>query len=265
MQKAEIRNHLEVLSQNFNKESFIYDFLLSFGLSKTTITRLQKGDFNLSKVEGEVFHRRRIFFKEVQSEDLIKTIDLLSKDQNILKYQPRFILLTDYKTIVASDTRLKTNIEFDIEQLAEHVDFFLPLSGAEIYRVTTDNKADRDAAYRMGELYDLLISENEEWVKESSHQLNMFLARLLFCFFAEDTGIFDKSDVFTEALANNTREDGSDMDNFLTALFTKLNTPFGQGDFPNYLIDFPHVNGGLFKDQIACPKFSWKARQMLIV
>src|SRR5690625_610098 len=264
MKRTDIQQNLQELAQNIDKENFIYEFLLSFGLSKTTITRLKKGDYNLSKNEGEVFHRRRMFFKEVDSDQLLPTIDALSKDERILRHKPRFIVVTDYKNILATDTRLHTNAEFEIERLSEHVDFFLPLSGAEIYRVTSDNKADRDAAYKMGELYDLLIKENPEWVKEGSHQLNIFLARLLFCFFAEDTGIFTKENVFTEALANNTKADGSDVDEFLSLLFDKLNTSPSEGSFPSYLKDFPYVNGGLFREKITCPKFSIKARRLLI-
>src|SRR5690554_3978963 len=264
MRKTEIQQNLKELANNIDKENFIYEFLLAFGLSKTTITRLKKGDYNLSKNKGEVFHRRRVFFKEVDSDQLLPTIDALSKDDKILRHKPRFIVVTDYNTVLATDTRLHTNAEFEIERLDEQVDFFLPLSGAEIYRVTSDNKADRDAAYKMGELYDLLIEENPGWVKEGSHQLNIFLARLLFCFFAEDTGIFKKENVFTEALANNTRADGSDVDEFLSLLFDKLNTAPDKGSFPSYLKDFPFVNGGLFKEKITSPKFSIKTRRLLI-
>lgn len=264
MRKTEIQQNLQELAENIDKENFIYTFLLSFGLSKTTITRLKKGDYNLSKNKGEVFHRRRIFFKEVDSNQLLTTIDALSKDDKILRHKPRFIVVTDYKTVLATDTRKHTNVDFKITALAEHVDFFLPLSGAEIYRVTNDDKADRDAAYKMGELYDLLVEENPEWLKEGSHQLNIFLARLLFCFFAEDTGIFEKKNLFTETLANNTKADGSDVKEFLSLLFDKLNTASGKGSFPNYFTDFPYVNGGLFKEKITNPNFSPKARRMLI-
>src|SRR5690606_4423182 len=125
--------------------------------------------------------------------------------------------------------------------------------GAEIYRVTRDNKIDRDAAYKMGELYDLLVAENPDWLAGGSHQLNVFLARLLFCFFAEDTCIFDKESIVTEALANNTLADGSDVDNFLAELFRNLNTENEEGTFPSYLQGFPYVNGGLFKEEIQCP------------
>src|SRR5690606_22479950 len=145
--------------------------------------------------------------------------------------------------------------EFVIEELPQQIDFFLPLSGAEIYRVSNDNKIDREAAYKLGELYDLLVLENPDWIANGSHQLNIFLSRILFCFFAEDTGIFEQKSIFTETLANNTNEDGTDVDSFLNLLFKKLNTKSGEGNFPVYLQHFPYVNGGLFRDDITCPKF----------
>lgn len=264
MNKKDIHHHLSNLAENIDKENFIYDFLLSFGLSKTTITRLRKGDYNLSKVEGELLYKGKIFFKTEYQEELLTTIDNLTKDPRVKRSKPRIIMVTDFHTVVATDTRLHTNREFLITELADHVDFFLPLSGAEIYRVTSDNKIDRDAAYKMGELYDLLVAENPDWLAGGSHQLNVFLARLLFCFFAEDTGIFDKESIFTEALANNTLPDGSDVDSFLRELFRKLNTEKEEGTFSSYLQGFPYVNGGLFKEKIQCPKFSRKTRQILI-
>ncbi|QIG88243.1 class I SAM-dependent DNA methyltransferase [Chryseobacterium sp. POL2] len=267
MKKTEIQDKLKYIAQNIDGENFIYDFLLSFGLSKTTITRLKKGDYNLSKKEGELFYKGKIFFKIEKSDDLLHTIDEISKDEKIARQKPRFLFVTDFEKGVAIDTKKSLNKVFDLKDLGEleQVDFFLPLSGAEIYRVSNNNKADRDAAYKLGELYDLLVKENPEWVEKGSHHLNLFLSRLLFCFFAEDTGIFDTKNVFTEAMVNNTKPDGSDMHEFLDALFTKLDSnPDKKITFPDYLSGFPYVNGGLFRDTIECPKFSKKARQMLI-
>src|SRR5690606_12131716 len=264
MKKSEIKEKLVELVKHIDRNSFVYDFLSCFGLSKTTIARLRKGDYNLSKVDGELFYKGKIFFKVEESEKLIHTIDELGKDEKILKQKPRFIVVTDFEQVLATDTKLKTNKEFPIGELADQVDFFLPLSGAEIYRVSSDNKADRDAAYKLGELYDLLMVDNPDWVAQGSHHLNLFLSRLLFCFFAEDTGIFFVKSIFTETLANNTKSDGSDVDEFLSLLFKKLNTEKGKVELPSYLDDFPYVNGGLFRDEIECPSFSKKSRQILL-
>lgn len=262
MKPREIKDKLSAIVNNTDKENFIYDFLMAFGISKNAITRLRKGDSNLSKNEGEILYKNKIFFKEEVAENLLDAIDEASKDDKILKHNPRFIVVTDYETIVAVDVRLNANKRFSFSDLPEQADFFLPLSGAEIYKVSTNNKADRDAAYQLGRLYEILVNDNPDWLANGSHHLNLFLSRLLFCFFAEDTGIFDVESIFTETLVNNTNEDGSDVDQFLNTLFKKLNSK--TGDFPEYLHSFPYVNGGLFKDEIICPKFSRKARQILI-
>ena len=262
MKPREIKDKLSAIVNNTDKENFIYDFLMAFGISKNAITRLRKGDSNLSKKEGEILYKNKIFFKEEVAENLLDAIDEASKDDKILKHNPRFIMFTDYETVVAVDVRLKANKRFSFSELPEQADFFLPLSGAEIYKVSTNNKADRDAAYQLGRLYEILVNDNPDWLANGSHHLNLFLSRLLFCFFAEDTGIFEIESIFTETLVNNTNEDGSDVDQFLNTLFKKLNSK--TGDFPEYLHSFPYVNGGLFKDEIICPKFSRKARQILI-
>lgn len=262
MKPKEIKDKLATIATNVEKENFIYDFLMAFGISKNAITRLRKGDSNLSKKEGELLFKNKIFFREEVGENLLDAIDEASKDDKILKHNPRFILVTDYETIVAVDVKLKLNKRFSFGELSDHIDFFLPLSGAEIYKVSTNNKADRDAAYQLGRLYEILVNDNLDWLANGSHHLNLFLSRLLFCFFAEDTGIFELENIFTETLVNNTNEDGSDVNQFLNTLFKKLNSK--TGDFPEHLNSFPYVNGGLFKDEIISPKFSKKARNILI-
>ena len=114
-------------------------------------------------------------------------------------------------------------------------------------------------------LYDLLREENPNIYnsKEHIHHLNIFLSRLLFCYFAEDTEIFEKDSIFTNTLAQHTNDDGSDTHEFLNRLFERLNTLKKDG-FPAYLAEFPYVNGDLFKDTINIPIFSSKARKVLI-
>lgn len=270
MKKSEIADKLQLLSEELKTEvydntEFVYNFLLAFGLPKATITRLKKGDYNLSDKKGEVFHRRKLFFKAITDENPLLVIEEMGKDAKLKKYRPRFLMVTDFKTVYATDTKLKTNKEFEIDHLSEQVDFFLPLTGAEIYRVVTDTKADREAAYQLGKLYDLLVDENPDWIAGGSHHLNVFLARILFCFYADDTGIFDTKNCFTESLANNTQAEGSDTATFLDRLFQVLDTrKEDRKDLPTYLDAFPYVNGGLFKSHIDCPNFSHKTRKLLI-
>lgn len=265
MNAKEIEHNLQVIINNFSKEEFIYDFLIVYGISKTSITRLKKGDFNLSKNENEILYKKKIFFKVEDADKLLSTVDTLSKDESILKHKPRFVIVTDYKHLVAKDLKLGKNLDIEIEELPKYFDFFLPLAGSEVYKASNDNEADRNAAYKMAMLYDLLREDNPNIYnsKEHIHHLNIFLSRLLFCYFAEDTEIFEEDSIFTNTLVQHTSPDGSDTHEFLSRLFQRLNTLKKDG-FPAYLAEFPYVNGDLFKDTINIPVFSAKARKVLI-
>lgn len=265
MKSTEIQHNVQNVIDNFSKEDFVFDLLIAYGISKTSVTRLRKGDYNLSKVDGEILYKKKIFFKVEATGHLLNSIDEISKEERILKHKPRFAILTDHKQIVAKDLRLGKNLDIEIKELPNYFDFFLPLAGSEVYNATNDNEADRNASYKMASLYDLLIEENPEIYnsKESIHHLNIFLSRLLFCFFAEDTEIFDQESVFTNTLAQHTVENGSDTHSFLDDLFDRLDSESGKG-YPDYLAKFPYVNGGLFEQKVNSPKFNTKARKILI-
>jgi hypothetical protein len=239
--------------------------LFAYGISKTSISRLKSGDFNLSKVEGEILYKKKVFFKVEKSDRLLSATESVAKEERILKHSPRFVILTDYKNLVAKDLKLGKNLDIAIKDLPSHYAFFLPLAGSEVYHSTNDNEADRNAAYKMAQLYDLLITQNPSVYnsKESIHNLNIFLSRLLFCFFAEDTVIFDGDSIFTNTLYQHTNENGSDTHLFLNRLFERLNTENAKG-FPAHFSKFPYVNGGLFRDKVLSPIFTSKARKILV-
>jgi type II restriction/modification system DNA methylase subunit YeeA len=266
MTSKEIESNVRRIFEKFSKEEFIFNLLIAYGISKTSVTRIKNGDFNLSKVEGEILYKKKVFFKEEEPNKLLSTTETLSKEERILKHSPRFIIVTDYKTLAAKDLKTKKNLDVAFDELPKYFDFFLPLAGSEVYITKNDNKADRDAAYKMAELYDKLIEANQNVYnsKESVHELNIFLSRLLFCFFAEDTEIFEDDGIFTNTLAQHTLENGSDTHIFLTDLFSRLNSN-DNSLFPAYLAKFPYVNGGLFRDKINTPVFTAKARRILIV
>ncbi len=265
MNTTEIKYNVQNLIDNFSKEEFIFDLLVAYGISKTSVTRLKKGDYNLSKVDGELLYKKKIFFKVEASNKLLSSIEEIAKEERILKYQPRFAILTDYKHLVAKDLKLGKNLDIEIEELPNYFDFFLPLAGSEVYNASNDNEADRNASYKMASLYDLLIEQNPTIYnsKEHIHELNIFLSRLLFCFFAEDTEIFEQDSIFTNTLAQHTAENGKDTHTFLDDLFDRLDSEKGLG-YPDFLAKFPYVNGGLFNQKINSPIFTAKARKTLI-
>lgn len=261
MNVAQIENHLKLLVYSLDKESFIYNLLESYYLPKASISRLQKGSLNLSKVPGEVSWKKKLFFKEELKNDLHLTISSL-KDE--LKHNQRFVIVTDYKTLLAIDTLTKDQLDIPITDLPKYYDFFLPWAGMEKATHAAENPADVKAAEKMAKLFDEIKKDNPDTSTEFIHNLNIFFSRLLFCYFAEDTNIFEDNQ-FSHAVESHTAADGSDLDAYLNRLFWVLNTPNDKrGDIPNYLNAFPYVNGGLFREEIPCPKFTSKSRQLLI-
>lgn len=261
MNVAQIENHLKLLVYSLDKEAFIYNLLESYYLPKASISRLQKGSLNLSKVPGEVSWKKKLFFKEELKNDLHLTISSL-KDE--LEHNQRFVIVTDYKTLLAIDTLTKDQLDIPITDLPKYYDFFLPWAGMEKATHAAENPADVKAAEKMAKLFDEIKKDNPDTSVEFIHNLNIFFSRLLFCYFAEDTNIFEDNQ-FSHAVESHTRGDGSDLDAYLNRLFWVLNTPVDKrGDIPNYLNAFPYVNGGLFREEIPCPKFTSKSRQLLI-
>jgi type I restriction-modification system DNA methylase subunit len=261
MNISQIESNLNQLMNNFNQETFIYDLLAAYYLPKASITRLQKGNLNLSKVPGEISWKKKLLFKEEFNNDLHLTITDLKKEW---KHNQRFIIVTDYKNLLAIDTLTQDQIDIPLKELPKNYDFFLPWAGMEKATHAAENPADVKAAEKMARLFDEIRKENPDNSPEFLHQLNIFFTRLLFCYFAEDTNIFE-NDQFSHAIQSHTRSDGEDTAAYLNRLFWVLNTPTNErGDIPNYLSAFPYVNGGLFKEEIQCPKFNSKSRQILI-
>lgn len=261
MNIIQIEIKLKTLVNTLDKETFIYNLLESYYLPKASISRLQKGSLNMSKVPGELSWKKKLFFKEELKNDLHLTISSL-KDE--LKHNQRFVIVTDYKTLLAIDTLTKDQLDIPITDLPKYYDFFLPWAGMEKATHATENPADVKAAEKMAKLFDEIKKDNPDTSPEFIHNLNIFFSRLLFCYFAEDTNIFEDNQ-FSHAVESHTRADGSDLDEYLNRLFWVLNTPMDKrGDIPNYLNAFPYVNGGLFREEIPCPKFTSKSRQLLI-
>lgn len=258
---TQIEKNLQNLISNFNQETFIYDLLLAYGTPKASIARLQNGNLNLFKGPGVVNWKKKVLFKEVFGHDLQQALtDLKSQAVN----DQRFVIVTDYNVLVAWDTKTADTLEMEIMDLPKHLDFFLPWAGMEKAQYALENPADVKAAEKMARLYDEIKKDNPDNSPEFVHGLNVFLSRLLFCFFAEDTNIF-KDKQFTGAIASHTQADGSDLNSYLDRLFEVLNTSKDQSsDLPNYLIEFPYVNGGLFRQKHPSPVFTRRSRQVII-
>jgi hypothetical protein len=254
---TEVQENLAALSKSVKPESYIYDFLLCFGTAKASITRLKKKFESTS----EITSNGQILFKEgVGNLDQILTESLALR--SLKKNKIRFVIVTDYKTIFAHDIKSDDTIEIVIDELHYEFEFFLPLAGMERASLSTESVADAKAAEKMAKLFDLLKADNEIQTEEQIHSMNVFLSRILFCFFAEDTGIFQK-DQFTKAIGSLSQENGSDVHEVLKELFDILDTT-NRENCSNNFKSFPYVNGGLFADDLILPRFTVRSRRALI-
>lgn len=258
----------EITANKVNHDEFIYQLMAAYGHRKTTIGRIKSGERNLAKVQGEVRAKRHIYFKQSQSNCVLSDIDNMKKEPSVARDKIRFVIATDFSQFVALDTRTHDTLDIEFTELGKHFDFFLPWAGMEKAVYQGENPADVKAAEKMAKLFDLIKADNfDDENKDDTtalHNLNVFLTRLLFCFFAEDTGIFTRNQ-FSENLESKTKADGSDVDGYLNRLFEVLNTnKEDRGELPDYLAQYEYVNGGLFANTIASPSFSTKSRKMLI-
>ena len=262
MNITQIEENLQQLVKSDSKQEFIYEFLLAYGLPKATISRLKKGNLNLSKIDGEVSLKKKIIYKPVGSENLQPVLDALTET---VKHDQRFVLVTDFNDIIALDTKTQEKLDIDFAELPRHFDFFLPLAGIEKTQHRDENVADVKAAEKMAKLFDTIKKDNPDNSPEFIHSLNVFLSRLLFCYFAEDTGIF-KENQFTNALASHSIISGGDLKYWFNDFFNILNTPENKRSksLPAYLTGFPYVNGGLFMHELKSPRFSRRSRQAII-
>lgn len=265
MNIGQVEEKVKALVANVNHESFIYDLLDCYDKPKASITRLKivgKGSYNLSKNDGEVLWKKQVYFKSTNSDKLLSVIDEMKDADVVEKHQPRFIIAINQTHLLAIDTKTEDTLDVALAELNKKFDFFLPWAGLEKAQAQSENPADVKAAEKMAKLFDLLRDNNPAKTKQEIHAQNVFLSRILFCYFAEDTGIFE-SKLFTNHIASHTAEDGSDLDDYLGKVFDVMNQEHRDG-LPAYLTDFPYVNGGLFADKLPIPKFNRKSRAMLI-
>jgi hypothetical protein len=272
MNKTTLAKDIQKLSAKPVPEDFIFDLLLAYGLPKSSVTILKNGPRNMLSVGGEVNMKRQLFFRELRPDQDPLTVREEIREHSITERQ-RFIVLTDYVRFYGYDTKLDEALDCDFTDLADHYDFFLPWAGIEKTRHHDENPADVKAAERMAKLFDIIKKENPDDSPEFVHDLNVFLSRVLFCFFAEDTGIFPGKNLFSNGIGSQTVADGSDLKEYLTELFTvlDLNSEDRTGGSSErsrrvraHFLEFPYVNGGLFRDRIRVPDFSARSRRALI-
>ena len=162
---------------------------------------LRKGDTNRSDLPGGVLLQSNIHLAVCPAGETHATLGLLKASPQTAKAKAKFILATDGQTLEAEELSTGESIASEFPQLAEHIGFFLPLAGISTVREIKDNPVDIRATAKLNKLYVELLRQNPEWGADARrHDMNHFMARLIFCFFAEDTDIFDDRGLFTNTV-----------------------------------------------------------------
>lgn len=250
-------------------QDFIFELLAAYGIAQTSITRLRSGDYNRSSEDNVVIWRKRVwdtFLPHATEEELVAEVDATQSRPEVRRIQPRFFVARSDTHIAAVDARLGQTLNIKLADLAQHTAFFMPWTGAEKARTETASYIDRKVADQMAKLYDEIVATNPSLLNtdDGRADLNTFFSRLLFCFFAEDTGVFPTG-IFTNTISQLTITDGSDTAAFLDELFDLLDTAHDERKaVPSHFEPFGYVNGSLFARRISAPMFSRKARNIVV-
>ncbi|RDD99722.1 class I SAM-dependent DNA methyltransferase [Paracoccus pantotrophus] len=268
MNAVEIEEAISQLAeQPFDAAEFPYAFLLAFGNKDTTIKRLRAGSSNKSDLGG-VLQASNIHIKTCAEGEATATLRALRDSPATTRAKAKFILATDGVEFQAEDLTSGEAIIYPYADFPNHFGFFLPLAGITTVRAIRENAFDIKATGRLNRLYIELLKDNPEWgTATRRHEMNQFMARLIFCFFAEDTGIFAQETIFTRTIDTMSARDSSNTHEVIGELFRAMNTKpddrAAEG-IPRWADPFPYVNGELFSGTTEAPRFSRIARSYLL-
>jgi hypothetical protein len=265
---VEIEEAISLLAdQPFDAENFPYAFLEAFGNKETTIKRLRAGASNKSDLGG-VLQTNNVHIATCNTGQVTNTLTTLKKSPATAKAKAKFILATDGVDFEAEDLASGETVACAYKDFPDHFGFFLPLAGITIVRQIAENSFDIRATSRLNRLYVELLKDNPAWgTAERRHDMNHFMARLIFCFFAEDTDIFKGAGLFTDTIAQMSAKDSSNTHEVIGELFRAMNTKNEDREsarISRWADTLPYVNGGLFSGNMDVPRFSRIARSYLL-
>ena len=268
MNAVEIEEAISALAERpFDAEEFPYAFLEAFGNKETTIKRLRKGKSNKSDLGG-VLQTNNIHIATCKSGEVTKTLAALKASPATTRAKARFVLATDGDLFEAEDvTSDDPPIACSYADFPNHFGVFLPLAGITTVKQVRESSFDIRATSRLNRLYVELLKDNPDWgTAQRRHDINHLMARLIFCFFAEDTDIFNDG-AFTAAIETMSARDSSNTHEVISELFRAMNTRTAErarAATPRWADVFPYVNGGLFSGSTHVPRFSRIARSYLL-
>ena len=271
MNAVEIEEAVSRLADEpFDPEAFPFAFLEAFGNKATTIKRLQSksGGSNQSDLSGGILQRNNIHLKVCADGEVTATLTALRESAATVRQKAKFILATDGKIFEAENVVDGETVACDYPDFHDHFGFFLPLAGITTVKQIRENAFDIKATGRLNRLYVELLKDNPEWDgADRREELNHFMARLIFCFFAEDTNIFHSDGLFTATVAQMSDRDSLNTHEVLSELFRSMSTDIkarAAAQIRSWAEVFPYVNGGLFSGGVLVPRFSKIARSYLL-
>ena len=268
MNAVEIEEAISKLAeQPFDAKEFPYAFLQAFGNKETTIKRLRSGASNKSDLGG-VLQTNNIHIAVCPAGAVTKTLGELKASPATAKAKAKFVLATDGLDLEAEDLTSGEIVACAYPDFPDHFGFFLPLAGITTVKQIRESAFDIKATGRLNRLYIELLKDNPEWgTAKRRRDMNHFMARLIFCFFAEHTDIFLGDNLFTATIEQMSARDSSNTHEVISEMFRAMNvkpSDRASANLPRWANTFPYVNGGLFSDSIDVPRFSRIARSYLI-
>jgi hypothetical protein len=267
MNPVEIEEAVSSLAlEPFDATEFPFQFLRAFGNKETAIQRLRAGNTNQSDVAGALLQRGNIHIATCIAGAVDETLRALRESPKTASQKAKFILATDGEVFQAEDINGGGTVACAFADFHDHFGFFLPLAGITTVEQIRESSFDIKATGRLNKLYIELLKDNPEWAAQRE-AMNHFMARLIFCFFAEDTDIFVGEGLFSKTIEQMSARDASDTHIVMGEIFRAMDIKIADRDsagVKRYADAFPYVNGQLFSGSTECPRFSKVARSYLL-
>lgn len=255
--------------------NFPFRLMEAYSASRNEIAKLRM-KHPAGLMAADMVWPKKLLYRQADRGQVQSTIEtlkasLIGKNGKVAKSTPRFLMSTDGDEFLSVDLKTGETPAFDrLVDLPVNYDFLLPMFGVERYQPAPETVADVRAARHMAKFHDAIRDANPDWGDDRVHDLNLFMTRLLFCMFAEDTGIFPDK-LFLETLRREAVDvGGSDTKRVIEDIFLALDIADKgarrQKGVRSQRIaaDFPYVNGGLFRDHTDVPNFNRRARRLLL-
>lgn len=262
---VDIENGLEKLAkQNLSPVDYGKGLVALFAPTATT-KRLGTTKANTSDFENGILWREKLHYVPCKAGELNTVIEQVKTSDKTLKAKVRLVVVNDGLNILVFDRKYNELTDCTIETVKDEPQLFLPLTGQEGFRREEENEVDIKATGKLAKLYDALIEKNPDWLEDDKrHVLNHFITQVIFCLFAEDTGIFPK-DIFTKTLKNRAGSNGEHATEVITGIYSVLDLNDSQRtEAAAWQHEFPYVNGGLFSGNVLIPEFTPKAYRYLL-